>query len=312
MMAISGRPGSLHRATRARQGARDPVNRPGYRSGSYPARTKARRRTATNGRERASGSGRSPQGPARLGTHPDQPALVVIVDEYAEMPEEAHDCADSIARRGGAVAVNLIAATQRPSQQAMGKGAVRSQMDVRICLRVRERRATDLILGQRSFNAGWHAHALTRPGEFLLPDPEHAKPERGRAYLIDDHAVAAHAREHGIGQLATGTDPQQSASVPPQWAADTRTPAPPCRRPRQSRSGAAVRPGHGWAAWRVHRGPDASHRQRRHLGLRTTAAPRRRRAGDPDHTRLLGAAAPPPVTTHSHGRPSSARARLRA
>lgn len=89
MMAISGRPGSLHRATRARQGARDPVNRPGYRSGSYPARTKARRRTATNGRERASGSGRSPQGPARLGTHPDQPALVVIVDEYAEMPEEA-------------------------------------------------------------------------------------------------------------------------------------------------------------------------------------------------------------------------------
>ena len=30
----------------------------------------------------------------------DEPALVIIVDEYAEMPEEAHDCADSIARRG--------------------------------------------------------------------------------------------------------------------------------------------------------------------------------------------------------------------
>jgi len=31
---------------------------------------------------------------------PHEPALVIIVDEYAEMPEEAHDCADSIARRG--------------------------------------------------------------------------------------------------------------------------------------------------------------------------------------------------------------------
>jgi len=36
-------------------------------------------------------------------------------------------------------------------------------MDVRICLRVRERRDTDLVLGQGSFNAGWHSHALTRP-----------------------------------------------------------------------------------------------------------------------------------------------------
>ena len=148
---------------------------------------------------------------------PHDPALVIIVDEYAEMPEEAHDCADSIARRGRAVAVNLIAATQRPSQQAMGKGAVRSQMDIRICLRVRERRDTDLILGQGSFNAGWHAHALTRPGQFLVSDPEHAKPERARAYLIDDDAVTSHAREHATGQPATGTDPQDHAPVAPEW-----------------------------------------------------------------------------------------------
>ena len=43
--------------------------------------------------------------------------------------------------------MNLIIATQRPTQAAMGGNAVRSQMDVRICLRVRERRDTDLILG---------------------------------------------------------------------------------------------------------------------------------------------------------------------
>ena len=113
-------------------------------------------------------------------------------DEHAELPEEAHEYADSIARRGRAVAVNLMAATQRPTQAAMGKNtAVRSQMDIRICLRVREPRDADLILGQGSLNSGWHAHKLTQPGEFLISDPEHATPERNRAYLITDDSGTA-------------------------------------------------------------------------------------------------------------------------
>ena len=69
-------------------------------------------------------------------THPGR------VDEYAELAENVPDAAsdaDSIGRRGRAVAVTLIAATQRPTQKAMGQGALRSQMDVRICFRVRER-----------------------------------------------------------------------------------------------------------------------------------------------------------------------------
>ena len=128
---------------------------------------------------------------------PDNPALVIITDEHAELPGEAHECADSIARRGRAVAVNLIAATQRPTQTAMGKDtAVRSQMDVRICLRVREKRDVDLILGQGSVNSGWHAHQLTQPGEFLISDPGHTAPERNRAYLVDDQQVARHAARY--------------------------------------------------------------------------------------------------------------------
>ena len=139
---------------------------------------------------------------------PDDPALVIVVDEYAELPEEAHDCADSIARRGRAVAVNLIAATQRPTQQAMGKHAVRSQMDVRICLRVRERRDVDLVLGQGSFTAGWHAHALTQPGTFLISAPEHTIPQRYRAYLITDDQVTHHAVRYAR------TRPPQPAAGP--------------------------------------------------------------------------------------------------
>lgn len=84
-----------------------------------------------------------------------RPALVIVVDEYAELPEDAHRLADSIARRGRAVAVTLLVATQRPTQAAMGHSAVRSQMDVRVCLRVRERRDTDLVLGQGMYADGW-------------------------------------------------------------------------------------------------------------------------------------------------------------
>jgi hypothetical protein len=124
---------------------------------------------------------------------PDMPALVIIIDEYAELADDAPDAikdADSIARRGRAVAVNLIAATQRPTQKAMGHGAVRSQMDVRISFRVRERKDVDLILGQGMLAAGWQAHTLNAPGKFLIAAAEHGTPKRARAYLVTDEAVS--------------------------------------------------------------------------------------------------------------------------
>jgi hypothetical protein len=130
---------------------------------------------------------------------PDMPALVIIVDEYAELVESAPDAtgdADSIARRGRAVAVTLVAATQRPTQKAMGQGALRSQMDVRICFRVRERKDVDLILGQGMLSSGWQAHKLNAPGKFLISAPEHDTPRRARAYLLTDEAVATIAGQH--------------------------------------------------------------------------------------------------------------------
>jgi len=124
---------------------------------------------------------------------PDTPALVIIIDEYAELADEAPAAmgdTDSIARLGRAVAVTLVAATQRPTQKAMGQGAVRSQMDTRICFRVRERRDVDLVLGQGMLAAGWAAHALNAPGKFLISDPEHATSKRARAYLVTDDDVS--------------------------------------------------------------------------------------------------------------------------
>jgi DNA segregation ATPase FtsK/SpoIIIE-like protein len=130
---------------------------------------------------------------------PELPALVIIIDEYAELADDAPDAtpdADSIARRGRAVAVTLIAATQRPTQKAMGQGALRSQMDVRICFRVRERKDVDLVLGQGMLSAGWHAHTLNAPGKFLVSAPEHDTPRRARAYLLTDQTVSATADHH--------------------------------------------------------------------------------------------------------------------
>jgi hypothetical protein len=133
---------------------------------------------------------------------PDMPALVIIVDEYAELAEtvpEATSDADSVARRGRAVAVTLIAATQRPTQKAMGQGALRSQMDVRICFRVRERKDVDLVLGQGMLAAGWHAHTLNAPGKFLISAPEHDTPRRARAFLLTDQTVSDTAsRQAGL------------------------------------------------------------------------------------------------------------------
>jgi hypothetical protein len=161
---------------------------------------------------------------------PDMPALVIIVDEYAELADDAPDAtkdADSIARRGRAVAVTLIAATQRPTQKAMGQGALRSQMDVRICFRVRERKDVELILGQGMLAAGWHAHTLNAPGKFLISAPEHDIPRRARAYLLTDQAVTGTASAHAglrppldeVSQRAMDERAQMSPDEPAQMAA---------------------------------------------------------------------------------------------
>jgi S-DNA-T family DNA segregation ATPase FtsK/SpoIIIE len=123
---------------------------------------------------------------------PQAPALVIVIDEYAELAEQAPGAmthTDTIARLGRAVAVTMAAATQRPTQEVMGKGAVRSQMDVRFSFRVRERRDVDLVLGQGMLKAGWNAHTLNAPGKFLVSAPECGTPRRARAYLITDEDV---------------------------------------------------------------------------------------------------------------------------
>ncbi len=181
---------------------------------------------------------------------PDDPAIQIVIDEFAELPPEALELVDSIARRGRAPAITLIVATQRPTQAAMGGNAVRSQMDIRICLRVRERRDTDLILGQGSLTAGWDAHALTTPGSFLISDPEHTIPMRARARLITDAQVTAHSARYAL----PATDKPDAGPPAGPGRAEPPPNCPACPTPEDDPSGA------GRALWDAltHAGPDGA------------------------------------------------------
>jgi hypothetical protein len=159
---------------------------------------------------------------------PAMPALVLIIDGYAELAKDVPDATvdtDTIARLGRAPAVTLVAATQRPTQKVMGEGsAVRSQMNIRIAFRVEEQRDVDLILGQGKLKAGWHADKLDAPGKFLVSSPEHATPRRARAYLVTDDDVARTVAQYAASRPAldhvsrgTGPQPGPAEAEPASW-----------------------------------------------------------------------------------------------
>ncbi|MEU8814942.1 FtsK/SpoIIIE domain-containing protein [Actinoplanes sp. NPDC048796] len=149
---------------------------------------------------------------------PESPALVIVIDEYAELADTAPAAvghAESVARRGRALAVDLLAATQRPTQKAMGGGALRSQMSIRVCLRVRERRDVDLILDKGMLSAGWHAHTLDAPGKFYVLADGHNQPRRARAYLVTDEHVRETAARYANTRPDLDTLSQAAIDQPP-------------------------------------------------------------------------------------------------
>jgi S-DNA-T family DNA segregation ATPase FtsK/SpoIIIE len=120
---------------------------------------------------------------------PDAPALVLPVDELAELVEQLPDAAgslDSIARLGRKTAVTLLVATQRPTQEALRGGALRAQLTVRVCLRVTEPADGELILGRGKAKQGYRPDLLDAPGKLLAWDPpDHTRPIPAKAYTLD-------------------------------------------------------------------------------------------------------------------------------
>jgi S-DNA-T family DNA segregation ATPase FtsK/SpoIIIE len=120
---------------------------------------------------------------------PEAPTVVLPVDELAELVEQLPDAAtylDTIARLGRKTAVTLLVATQRPTQEALGGGALRAQLTVRVCLRVTEPADGELILGRGKAKQGYRPDLLDAPGKLLAWDPpDHTRPVPAKAYTLD-------------------------------------------------------------------------------------------------------------------------------
>jgi S-DNA-T family DNA segregation ATPase FtsK/SpoIIIE len=162
---------------------------------------------------------------------PAAPAIVLPVDELAELIEQLPDAAawlDTIARKGRKTAITLLVATQRPTQDALGGGALRAQLTVRVCLRVTEPRDGELILGQGKSRLGYRPDLLDAPGKLLLWDPpDHTRPIPAKVYHVD------RAR---IPRLLAAAGPAAVPALDPHTAAGLTTPA------QQHNAGPAAEP----------------------------------------------------------------------
>jgi S-DNA-T family DNA segregation ATPase FtsK/SpoIIIE len=135
---------------------------------------------------------------------PEEPALVIAVDELAELDADSMALFERLARMGRAEGIILIGVTQRPSAEVLGGLNARTQMTARIALGVVEPRDGEFILGAGRLGAGWRPDRLGGRGYFLVLVPgQHEQPRPARAYLMTDEAVMAAARRASAGQRAT-------------------------------------------------------------------------------------------------------------
>lgn len=98
----------------------------------------------------------------RLGLHP----IVFVVDEAQELfshedyGAEAGKLATKVIKRGRALGVILVLATQRPDKDSLPTG-VSDNVSVRFCLRVMGQVPNDMVLGTSSYQNGIRATTLT-------------------------------------------------------------------------------------------------------------------------------------------------------
>lgn len=133
------------------------------------------------------------------GLHP----LVLVVDEAQEVfahgdhGKEAGELAERIIKRGRALGVVLVLATQRPDSKSLPTG-VSTNVGVRFCLRVMDQTANDMVLGTSAYKNGIRATTFTPRDKgigYLVGVGE--EPMVARTYYVDGPAaerVAARAR----------------------------------------------------------------------------------------------------------------------
>ena len=184
---------------------------------------------------------------------PEMPALVIVIDEYAELAEQAPARCTTPTHRAARPRAGRDAGGRHPAPDPESHGTGRGPLadGHTHSFRVQEQRDVDLVLGQGMLKAGWHAHKLNAPGKFLVSSPEHDIPRRARAYLVTDEMVAETAALHSriprqlddISRNAIANAALQGPEFQPQYEKGA-----PGESPEEALSGRALRdaPEEGW------------------------------------------------------------------
>ena len=156
-----------------------------------------------------------------LGLHP----LVLAIDECQELfthdeyGEDAAKLATAIIKRGPALGIILMLATQRPDRNSLPTG-VRANIGIRVCLRVMGHTEADMVLGDGMHSAGY------RPQTFSAEDKGIAwlagvrdDPVLVRAAYLDGPTAEAVVERAAALRAEAGTLPTGDDAEPARRAA---------------------------------------------------------------------------------------------
>lgn len=124
---------------------------------------------------------------------PQFPLLVVSIDEAASLLGESAkskeiDTVGELARKGRAVGVIIIMATQYPTLEALGSTQIRQQIDQRLCFRMADSKGESYVIPEHRVDA--HKLDDTRPGLCYQQDGKRFDPMPLRTYFISDETIA--------------------------------------------------------------------------------------------------------------------------
>ncbi|MGB0713687.1 MAG: DNA translocase FtsK, partial [Gammaproteobacteria bacterium] len=125
------------------------------------------------------------------------PAIVVVVDEFADMMmvvgKKVEELIARLAQKARAAGIHLILATQRPSVDVI-TGLIKANIPTRIAFQVSSRVDSRTILDQMG------AEHLLGHGDMLYLPPGTSVPERVHGAFVADHEVHAVVKHlHGTG-----------------------------------------------------------------------------------------------------------------
>ncbi|MGW3413864.1 cell division protein FtsK [Streptomyces sp. NPDC000888] len=160
-----------------------------------------------------------------LGLHP----LVLAIDECQELfshekyGKEAGALCTSIIKRGRALGVMLLLATQRPDKESLPP-AISANVGTRFCLRVMGQMENDMILGTSTYRNGIRATSFTKSDKgigYLVGAAD--DPQIVRGYYIDNvaadvicgRALKARIDAGTLTGLAAGQAPERREAADP-------------------------------------------------------------------------------------------------